>query len=401
MSGYGKSTLLRSMIRDITSGNRAAIIFDAHNEHENAVRAVDGRVYDARYSGLNIFDLSGVTIAERIAQLTALFKGAYALGYIQAMKLSECMWYTYRKTGAQDRNSTNIQKVPTIKDLVSELDIFIKNSRTAGERNTLLHLKGRLSLLNMAAFTKNFVSVDGLREGLHSFSLAGLGNAEAQIIYLHEVLRRLYNSMKQNEKERGLRLYIIIDEAQFLINSSENGAAMIRKMIEEGRKYGVGVIIATHMASRLEKQIVANASTFITFYAREPAEINYVSGLLYGNNQHANEAIREKIRNLKQNEAVVVSSTIRRPTVIDTHDLAGTLDVRTQVGGARRRREVPPDVKMLVWDRDRGMCAKCGSTEELHFDHIIPFSKGGSSLDPKNIQVLCSKCNMAKGDRIE
>ena len=64
-------------------------------------------------------------------------------------------------------------------------------------------------------------------------------------------------------------------------------------------------------------------------------------------------------------------------------------------------RLIPKEVKLEVWKRDKGRCVNCGSVENLHFDHIIPFSKGGSSFDAKNIQILCSKCNLAKHDKIE
>ena len=37
----------------------------------------------------------------------------------------------------------------------------------------------------------------------------------------------------------------------------------------------------------------------------------------------------------------------------------------------------------------------------LHFDHIIPYSKGGASKNPANIQILCGRHNLAKGDNIE
>jgi len=64
-------------------------------------------------------------------------------------------------------------------------------------------------------------------------------------------------------------------------------------------------------------------------------------------------------------------------------------------------RIVPPQVKLEVWKRDKGKCVICGSTDNLHFDHIIPFSKGGSSLVSQNIQLLCARHNIAKRDRIE
>jgi len=65
------------------------------------------------------------------------------------------------------------------------------------------------------------------------------------------------------------------------------------------------------------------------------------------------------------------------------------------------RRVIPTQVKLEVWKRDGGKCAKCGATKDLHFDHIIPWSKGGSSNIADNIQLLCGKHNLAKHDRIE
>lgn len=64
-------------------------------------------------------------------------------------------------------------------------------------------------------------------------------------------------------------------------------------------------------------------------------------------------------------------------------------------------RMIPPEVKREVWKRDRGKCSKCGDDKNLHFDHIIPYSKGGSSLVSANIQLLCAKHNLEKHDKIQ
>jgi len=56
-------------------------------------------------------------------------------------------------------------------------------------------------------------------------------------------------------------------------------------------------------------------------------------------------------------------------------------------------------VRLFVWQRDKGQCAKCGSRERLEFDHIIPLAPGGSNTE-RNIQLLCEACNRSKGATI-
>jgi hypothetical protein len=64
-------------------------------------------------------------------------------------------------------------------------------------------------------------------------------------------------------------------------------------------------------------------------------------------------------------------------------------------------RVIPSWVKQEVFKRDQGRCVLCGSTERLHFDHELPFSKGGVSVLPENIRILCAEHNLRKGARIE
>jgi HNH endonuclease len=67
---------------------------------------------------------------------------------------------------------------------------------------------------------------------------------------------------------------------------------------------------------------------------------------------------------------------------------------------APRRRIIPTSVKLAVWKRDGGKCIKCGATDELHFDHDLPWSKGGTSITEDNVQLLCARHNLQKHNRI-
>ena len=42
-------------------------------------------------------------------------------------------------------------------------------------------------------------------------------------------------------------------------------------------------------------------------------------------------------------------------------------------------------------------CCKCESKENLTIDHIIPVTAGGKN-EIKNTQILCSTCNIKKGN---
>jgi hypothetical protein len=55
--------------------------------------------------------------------------------------------------------------------------------------------------------------------------------------------------------------------------------------------------------------------------------------------------------------------------------------------------------RRVVYHRDGGRCRRCGSTEDLEFDHIVPRAKGGSD-SANNLELLCLSCNRRKSDNI-
>ena len=64
-------------------------------------------------------------------------------------------------------------------------------------------------------------------------------------------------------------------------------------------------------------------------------------------------------------------------------------------------RMIPSDVKRVVYQRDGGQCVICGADDNLHFDHELPYSKGGTSLVAENIRILCARHNLSKGAKIQ
>ena len=67
------------------------------------------------------------------------------------------------------------------------------------------------------------------------------------------------------------------------------------------------------------------------------------------------------------------------------------------VSSFAQSRYISQTTKKIVYARDGGVCVCCGDYEYLEYDHISPYSCGGSS-DVSNIQLLCRKCNRSKSN---
>jgi hypothetical protein len=66
-------------------------------------------------------------------------------------------------------------------------------------------------------------------------------------------------------------------------------------------------------------------------------------------------------------------------------------------------RSIPRPVQFRVLKRDNQICAVCRQPVldgDIHFDHIIPWSKGGPTAE-HNIRLLCSACNRKRGNAFE
>jgi HNH endonuclease len=94
-----------------------------------------------------------------------------------------------------------------------------------------------------------------------------------------------------------------------------------------------------------------------------------------------------------------VNEALQRGASLNDLDTVYKLPEYSKIIADVAARQISQEVKDLVWNRDTGKCAQCGSNEKLEFDHIIPFSKGGSNTY-RNIQLLCEPCNRKKLNKI-
>ncbi len=92
----------------------------------------------------------------------------------------------------------------------------------------------------------------------------------------------------------------------------------------------------------------------------------------------------------------------RRVCVFELHIVEGPVNVEEEDSQVSLSpgRLIPTHVKLAVLKRDKGQCVQCGSNTDLHFDHILAFSRGGSSTNVENIQLLCQRHNLEKSAKV-
>jgi hypothetical protein len=73
--------------------------------------------------------------------------------------------------------------------------------------------------------------------------------------------------------------------------------------------------------------------------------------------------------------------------------------MRAEESGRPTRIPIPSDLRRVVFERDGGRCAECGSNFDLQYDHILPVALGGATT-VENLQLLCADCNRRKSDSI-
>ena len=97
--------------------------------------------------------------------------------------------------------------------------------------------------------------------------------------------------------------------------------------------------------------------------------------------------------------------SVGRNVIEHTVDPEYSRERRQVVSHNRRARKlgIPGAVTHAEWKLLRDLCSNrcvcCGTAGPLTVDHVIPFSKDGSSNWLSNWQPLCSKCNSEKGGR--
>ena len=152
--------------------------------------------------------------------------------------------------------------------------------------------------------------------------------------------------------------------------------------------FGVGIVNAASTHCLMKNDIVAE---FVPGYSAIQKQRE---------KEEAEKARRQKEKEERE-KAEIARKVKERQRKRDLEKIVTQelIDSGELFGEQPKRPPIPREVIDAVYRRDGGRCVYCGSTENLQLDHIIPFSKGGST-NLENLQLLCQKCNLEKSNHI-
>jgi len=123
----------------------------------------------------------------------------------------------------------------------------------------------------------------------------------------------------------------------------------------------------------------------------------------FGGWRNALKAFVEYI-NLDSSEEID-EEELKENKINDKENISKTVNVEKPLQKKEHRtsRNINARMRFKILKRDNFKCCACGASPakdpsvDLHVDHIIPWAKGGETV-VDNLQTLCSKCNLGKGD---
>jgi uncharacterized protein len=109
-------------------------------------------------------------------------------------------------------------------------------------------------------------------------------------------------------------IYVVCDEAHIYLNDKDSSQTPARlaaeRIAKEGRKYGVGLLVASQRPRDLSATILSQCSTFVCMRISNPDDQSYIRGLL----PDSLRGIIDIISTLRRGEALILGEAVLMPT---------------------------------------------------------------------------------------
>jgi hypothetical protein len=288
--GQGKSVTTRRIIRSFAEQHLPSLIFDFHGDM--AADPPEGAVVLDAGMGLPFSPFEPTSEDPRklnvssweIAEIVAYVAG---LGEIQRNTVYKSLQKAY--AACVDESGT-LTRLPTMAEFADAVE---QTEQGAGGKNA----RARISpLTDFGLFGDDASSGFDPRQHGMVIDVSSLQLETVQLAAGAFLLRKVYRDMFRWDQDGTMRLAVVLDEAHRLARD-----VTLPKLMKEGRKYGVCVVVASQGMADFHRDVVGNAGTKIVFRTNFPAS-KTVAGFLRG---RSGQDLSQQIEQLGVGQAYV------------------------------------------------------------------------------------------------
>ncbi|EOE1544744.1 DNA phosphorothioation-dependent restriction protein DptH [Providencia rettgeri] len=283
--GTGKTQFTKSMITQLIRNQLCNVdgkpigllIFDYKSDYVDeaffeATGAKKYKLFKLPYNPLSLFGDTPMLPIHTAGGLSETMAKAYGLGHKQQLKLENLILDCYDAAGISPEDPTTwSRKAPTIEDVWQR---FLDQEKV--EEDSLYAALSKLARYKIfETIPENMTSLYELIDGVTVIELAGYP-PEIQNLVVALTLDLFYAQMQKRGKPvvrgdyRQLTKMILVDEAD---NFMCQDFSSLRKILKEGREYGVGMILSTQEITHFKTGEDNYARYILTWIIHRVSEI--------------------------------------------------------------------------------------------------------------------------------
>ncbi len=338
MPGTGKTTLVMSMLSQLNALAEKPVMAIISPTHEwSAFANANGlnffQLYESKLP-VNFFTCYDAASKEKYYENLAMLLANASVAGPYKNSLEKSLLAAFRKVYSLTLNPDPVEMYYTIEETVIEqhatkTNVGVKYTKH-GE-----NIRAALENLRLLLFRPEFATKDGINmmsflKGGAVFDLSKVSNSMKQFYYsliLNIVYAFSENFDENADNERKLKLVIVLDEAQEVINADETSAVVLdlKQRIQDFRKKGIGIVLITHNPIDISGSIRRVCQTKI--YFRQSADMVKYSATDLGFIEQDSSTM-SLLRGL--GERTFVLDYVRRDDVTGYASPAGPIFVRSK-----------------------------------------------------------------------
>jgi len=323
--GTGKTQFTKSLVTQLMRNQSCNVdgkpigllIFDYKSDYVDgafldATGAKKYKLFKLPYNPLSLFGDTPMLPIHTAGGLSETMAKAYGLGHKQQLKLENLILECYEAAGISPEDPTTWSRTaPTIEDVWQR---FLDQEKV--EEDSLYAALSKLARYKIfETIPEKMTSLYELIDGVTVIELAGYP-PEVQNLVVALTLDLFYAQMQKRGKPlvrgdyRQLTKMILVDEAD---NFMRQDFSSLRKILKEGREYGVGAILSTQEITHFKTGDNNYASYILTWVIHRVSEIRNadIKSVFNVDDKGEQESLMGQIRQLEKHFSLYVDGDKR------------------------------------------------------------------------------------------